>query len=63
MHTVHKINDLLLRIELDIQKAKDAVTYDVDLQNVKNRMHSVISQSKSIAQYIELNEEANVPRI
>jgi len=61
MHTVHKINDLLLRIELDIQKAKDAVTYDVDLQNVKNRMHSVISQSKSIAQYIELNEEANVP--
>lgn len=61
MHTVHIINDLLLRIELDIQKAKDAVTYDADLQNVKNRMHSVIAQSRNIAQYIEFaNKEENV---
>ena len=57
MTSIHKLNDLLLRIELDIQKARDSAIYDADLQGVKNRLQSVIINSKNIAEYIEVHDK------
>ena len=48
MSTINKMNDLLLRIELDLQKAKDALVFENDYQNAKNRLHSVIVHSKNL---------------
>jgi hypothetical protein len=55
---LHKISDLLLRIELDIQNAKDALIYDSDLERAKKRMQSVTEQSKSLINTIESAEYA-----